>query len=354
MAPTANPNSEDFYVRLGLDKNCTENQIKSAYKKQALKYHPDKNPDGVEQFKKVTEAYEVLSDKEKRSTYDQFGKEGLAGAAGPGGFSGFGGGGPGFRTSAGGPADFAHFDKIFRDFFGSGGFGDDFGGGGGGVTFSTSTGGIPGGFSGLGGGFPGMMGGKGGGMHQFMNMQGMGGAGRDPKEIDPKAVHLIQRGTIVVVKQLKNNTSLNGYTGQVTGFDESTGRYDINVQDRTVGLKPQNLVIQATNILVRGITSKPELNGKSGKILDYNPESEKYTVSVTNGPSIVVSTGHIQLPTNTRVMIQGLKGSQQYNGQWGRIESFAQDASRYSIVLKGGTTLKVKMENCVCSGLVKE
>jgi len=347
MPPTANPDADDFYVRLGLDKNATDNQIKSAYKKQALKYHPDKNPDGVEQFKKVTEAYEVLSDKEKRETYDRFGKDGLQGGGG-----GMGGFGPGVHMSGGSPEDFARFDKIFKDFLGAeGGLGGEFSSfsfssssnGGKGVTFMS--------------GIPTMMGGKGGGggMHPFMNMGGMGGMGgavRDPKEIDPKAVHLIQRGTVVAVRNLKNDKSLNGLTGQVMGYDEGAGRYDVNVQDRSVALKPSNLVIQVTNILLRGITSKPELNGKTGKILDYNPENEKYTVSVANGPTIAVSLASVQLPPNTRVMIVGLKGSQQHNGRWGRIESFAQDAARYSVVLKGGAILKVKMENCVCSGLV--
>ena len=68
--------AEDFYKVLGVDKNATAQEIKKAYRKLALKYHPDHNPGdkaAEEKFKQVSEAYEVLSDEEKRAKYDQFG-----------------------------------------------------------------------------------------------------------------------------------------------------------------------------------------------------------------------------------------------------------------------------------------
>jgi molecular chaperone DnaJ len=104
----------DYYDILGVAKNATEADIKKAYRKLAIKYHPDKNPDdksAEEKFKEAAEAYEVLSDTQKRSRYDQFGHAGMGGAGGFGGgmnmddifsnfgdvfgghFSGFGGGG---------------------------------------------------------------------------------------------------------------------------------------------------------------------------------------------------------------------------------------------------------------------
>ena len=130
----------DYYEILGLDKSASEADIKSAYRKAALKYHPDRNKaaDAEEKFKEINEAYQVLSDKQKRQTYDQFGhaafdpSSGMGGVAGPFScfdFSGFGRAdnqqGP-FSWSytrggdAGGGFDFSDPFEIFEQFFGSG------------------------------------------------------------------------------------------------------------------------------------------------------------------------------------------------------------------------------------------
>lgn len=84
---------KDYYKILGVSKEATEDEIKKAYRKLALKYHPDKNkaPGAEEKFKSLAEAYEVLSDKKKRDIYDQVGEEGLKAGAGGGGYTnGFG------------------------------------------------------------------------------------------------------------------------------------------------------------------------------------------------------------------------------------------------------------------------
>ncbi|MFT6370460.1 MAG: molecular chaperone DnaJ [Maribacter sp.] len=114
---------QDYYEVLGITKGASAAEIKKAYRKKAIEFHPDKNPgdsSAEERFKKAAEAYEVLSDADKKARYDQFGHAAFEGGGGGGGF---GGGG-------------MNMDDIFSQ------FGDIFGGGGGGF----------GGFSGFGGG----------------------------------------------------------------------------------------------------------------------------------------------------------------------------------------------------------
>ena len=108
----------DYYEVLGVAKNATKDEIKKAYRKLAIKYHPDKNPgdkEAEEKFKEAAEAYDVLSDDTKRQRYDQFGHAGVGGAAG-GGFSDVN-------------DIFTHFGDIFGDLFGGGASFGGFGGG---------------------------------------------------------------------------------------------------------------------------------------------------------------------------------------------------------------------------------
>lgn len=123
----------DYYKILDVPKDSEDDAIKRAYKKLALKWHPDRNPNDKEaaerKFKEIAEAYEVLSDKNKRAIYDQYGEEGLkaeasgAGFGGGGAFpGGFGGASYTFRSGGGGRSGFrpSNADDIFRSFFGKG------------------------------------------------------------------------------------------------------------------------------------------------------------------------------------------------------------------------------------------
>ena len=95
----------EYYAALGVDKKASKKEIKSAYRQKARQFHPDVNKEAgaEEKFKEVSEAYEVLSDDEKRQIYDQYGKDGLKGGAG--GFGGFGG--------------FSNPEDIFNSIFGA-------------------------------------------------------------------------------------------------------------------------------------------------------------------------------------------------------------------------------------------
>ncbi len=113
----------DYYEILSVSRTAEQIELKKSYRKLALKYHPDKNPDDEEaehKFKEAAEAYEVLSNPEKRQRYDRFGHEGLRG----GGGNGFGGGGMNMDDI------FSQFGDIFGNAFGGGGFSSGFGGGG--------------------------------------------------------------------------------------------------------------------------------------------------------------------------------------------------------------------------------
>jgi molecular chaperone DnaJ len=100
----------DYYEILGVGRDADAAVLKSAYRKLALQFHPDRNPgnpEAAEKFKEASEAYAVLSDAEKRERYDRFGHSGVGGAgAGAGGFSGFD------------PSIFAEFSDLFGDLFG--------------------------------------------------------------------------------------------------------------------------------------------------------------------------------------------------------------------------------------------
>ncbi|KAF2841479.1 DnaJ-domain-containing protein [Patellaria atrata CBS 101060] len=227
-----------LYDQLGIKSDATNDEIKKAYRKAALKWHPDKNkdnPQAVEKFKECSQAYEILSDPEKRKTYDDYGLEFLLrggpappepGAGGPGGmpsgfeggafpFGNMGGGGGGtrsfhFSTGPGGAGgfQFSNADSIFSEFMKNGGFGgasmgDDEGFGG----FGSAFGGSPMGSRRAGGG-------------RF-------GEGR-PRQREPE-VTVVEKPLPVTLEELFNGTTKKLKIKRKT-YDQATGKQ--STQDR--------------------------------------------------------------------------------------------------------------------------
>lgn len=238
---------KDYYAILGVPKNATDDQLKRAYKKLALKWHPDRNKDNEKEatakFQEIGEAYDVLSDPRKRQIYDQLGEEGLKagmdGAAGAGGFpGGFPGGfqragpnGTQFFFSGGGPGGFRNANDIFREFFGgsnpfSAGYGDsddddvEMGG--------TGMGGMPGGFASMFGGMPGMGGMPGG-------MPGMGGMGGGRRRGPAKSNTIVNELQIPVEDLYKGITKKLKITRTV---HESNGTARDESKVVTIDVKP--------------------------------------------------------------------------------------------------------------------
>lgn len=132
--------AEDYYQLLGVTKNASPSDIKGAYRKKALEWHPDRNkdPKAAEKFKEITKAYEILSDPKKKEVYDQYGADAFAPGSGFGGAGGQGGANSGrygpftysYSTGGSGGNPFEGFDfggfsdpfDIFEQFFGGGGF----------------------------------------------------------------------------------------------------------------------------------------------------------------------------------------------------------------------------------------
>ncbi|XP_074296241.1 uncharacterized protein LOC141623978 [Silene latifolia] len=206
----------DYYKILGVDKNAKDEDLKKAYRKLAMKWHPDKNPNNKKEaeakFKQISEAYDVLSDSQKRAVYDQYGEEGLKGGVPPPDAGGAGG--TTFYSSGDGPTSFRFSsrspDDIFAEFFGFsspfGGMGGGGGGPGGGMRGARFSSGIFGDdmFSGFANG-----GGDGGG-----SMHYQGGPRKAPPIENklPCTLEELYKGTTKKMKISREIADLSGKT----------------------------------------------------------------------------------------------------------------------------------------------
>lgn len=377
MAP--NLNSEDFYEILGVPKSADDAQLKKAYKKLAVKWHPDKNP-GDEQattnFQKISEAYATLSDEKKRKIYDMYGKDAanqsdqmpddvpMGGHAG--GFGGFpgGGGGGGFhfgRPGGGGGGGHGGMSQeeaafLFSQFFGGsdpfGAFGGMGGGGMGGPGVRINMGGGPRGSrrsmqdpfggafgGGMGGGMPGGFGGSMPG--------GFGSSYAEPTYSRVKRYDAIPAGTVVSLKGLSSQPERNGDRGEVIQYDPNSGRYIVQIEDsdETIKVKPTNL-LQHVHVKLHGLESKPELNGQRATIIAWDGTKQRYNVYVmSSGRVLSLKPSNVVLEDGTVGQIVNLQSKPELNGTWGTISSFNGSTGRYDVQLSADKILRLKLEN---------
>lgn len=317
MAPAElDASSDDYYKVLGVERTAGDADIGRAYKKLALKHHPDKNLDDKQKaeavFKKISEAYSVLSDPEKRRSYDQFGKVGAAGAPGAG-----------FAPGAGGGLSSEQAEALFRAVLG--------GMTGGGAKHAGNAFGmhmdmdemLAGVFQGLGGGV-------------------MGSPGR-PRAPPRQPEYAVPTGTAVFVRGLERSAEYNGKVGRVLRFDRQRARYDVSLDGNTLSLRPQNLM-QQCEVEILGLESKTELNGKVGDVVSFNDATGRYMVLLQSPPvAISLQRKNCILKEGTRVMLEGL-ASGHYNGQMAIVLAVHHDLARYTVRCENGEEIKVKYD----------
>lgn len=338
--------SEDYYKVLGVSKDADEKAIKNAYRKLAIKWHPDKNLDNKEtaeeNFKRIGEAYEVLSDPEKRKMYDQVGK------------AAFNGGASGFQGQQG----FAHAEDIFAQFFGgrdpfTAFFGNDFSGfsaggsipGGSGFMFQTVNG-MPGGFS------AGMSsGGLGIDLSDFVGMNRTGDISGNRRVSSPKVEappNTLKPGTPVLMKGLVSAVELNGTYGTVVGYDVQSNRYQVRCleEENLLSLRYENIQQLVRRVKLVGVQSRPELNGVTGDLVDFNTQKNRAEVRVPRSRAVIsFKPDSVILPIGTVVRIFGLSGTQMYNGCFATVHAIDNAAGRYLLKLDDNHSLRVKFGN---------
>mmetsp|Transcript_51257 Transcript_51257/g.133104 ORF Transcript_51257/g.133104 Transcript_51257/m.133104 type:complete len:373 (-) Transcript_51257:209-1327(-) len=336
--PAPNRNSgRDFYATLGLGRNASEEDIKKGYRKAAIKWHPDKwsskteeeKKDAEEKFKAAAEAYEILSDKNKKEIYDKFGEDGLKASSGagpsarsnivpvgaPGGvFMGSCGPGMSFSFTCGASGmSGSRAEQIFASFFSGG---DPFAG--------------------------------------FDDEDGFFQRRAPPRRQDPLPlrVDLLPRETTVKLTGL-SKASLNESIGTIIDFVEERGRYTVRLRDggNEVAIKPLNVRQVITGARIDRATS--EHYGFSGSISGsavYDTLNACYMV--TNLPSsdiigVKVKPENLILPEDTRVTAVGLLGRPELNGKAGRIVG-ADGGERYVVEMAvTGEQMKLKYSNVV-------
>lgn len=286
----------------GVHSGATNKDICAAYKRLALRYHPDKNlanRDKAEHaFKRVTCAYETLRDPIKRQEYDSARKR-----------SSFGHRGDSCNLDA-----FQRADELYSKFFGVGS--DN-------VNMDIA------------------------GIFNFDCKPQAKAAKKAPAK-PSHAAHLLIPGTSVVIHSLGKMPEYNGKSAKVREWKPPKSRYEVLTScGNVISLRPQNLT-QLCHVTVCGGDDRPDLDGKCAEVVDFNSESGDYVLLLSEPPSVVeLPPRHCIFPAGTAAVLQGLS-DEKLNGQMCSIAAVDHIASRYLVECDGGRQLKVRFERIIC------
>ena len=295
--------SDDYYKILELSKDASDKDISKAYKKMAIKWHPDKNQDkkeeAEEQFKKIGEAYEVLKDTRKRQIYDQVGKKGL-------------------QNSSNGEAHFHNSNPhdIFRSFFQSDDIDD---------IFQQHS-------------------------HVFQ-------MGNNIFTIGGSSPHIFKSHSVFTrnntAKQEQNqyvllchlqNSNYNGKIGKVDSINSNKYIITLINTHNKISIKKQNLIL-VVRCKIININTKKELNNKIGYICKIDETKNKYNVLIDNN-SYLLNHNNIRIIDKIKIKIIGLESHKEFNNHIGSIFKIEDD--KYSIIINNlNKQIKIKHENCI-------
>ena len=226
-------------------------------------------------------------------------------------------------------------------------------GGGPGLRFTSSMGGDPFGGGGFGGGggdpFASFLGSAMGGQSMRSGMGGSRNMGGMRQASQRKEYNIIPRGTIVSLKGLVNKSEYNGDRGVVKQYVPSSKRYIVELEDseETMSVKPEN-ILQHVHVTIHDIQSQPELNGKTGTVITWCQNKQRYNIYVASLKKVVsLKPGNVVLETGIVARVNGLESRPEMNGKWGTIKDWIRDSNKYDVQLSGSQIIRVKVENMI-------
>lgn len=334
----ADTSSSCHYAALGVETTASDTVISKAYKRLALKYHPDKNPDDRERseevFKRVAEAYEILHNPAKRRVYDQRGKA----------FTNY----RDRRQSANSSNLYADV-SVFGSTVPSGGvsseeayriFSSVFG-----CdkkrkplieeTFFIRTNGPD-------------------GTRIFQigatepSVEGLSSSGHTTSTVTMPEF-AVPLGSRVVVRGLSKAVEHNGLVGKIAAWDAERKRYKVAVEGSSSLLLRQFNFTQLSRVELAGLEGKPQLNGQFAEISNFDEQRGRYKVVLEGLGSFVLSLNVVNciLPLGTCVIIKGVS-NMELNNQMGQIVAVSRDVGRYVVRCQGGRQLRVKFDKVLC------